>query len=45
VIESLGMLVPHALPREIRVTKWKVAAEDFVRAGEDLAEFDVLSEG
>jgi hypothetical protein len=36
------MLVPHALPKEIRVLKWKVAAEDIVGAGEELADFEVL---
>jgi acetyl-CoA carboxylase biotin carboxylase subunit len=42
ILESLGMLVPHALPKEIRVNKWNVSAEDIVRLGEDLADFDVV---
>ena len=41
VIESLGVLVPHALPCEVRVLRWRVAAEDEVRAGQELAEFDI----
>lgn len=43
VIESLGMLVPHALPKEVRIQKWRVAAEDSVRAGQELADFEVLA--
>ncbi|MCM2321752.1 MAG: ATP-grasp domain-containing protein [Oligoflexia bacterium] len=41
IIESLGMLIPHALPVDVRIQRWKVAAEDPVRAGEELAEFEV----
>ncbi|MCM2278789.1 MAG: hypothetical protein NDJ89_12005 [Oligoflexia bacterium] len=43
VIESLGMLIPHSLPAEVRIDRWKVAAEGFVRAGEELAEFEVVA--
>jgi acetyl/propionyl-CoA carboxylase alpha subunit len=43
VIESLGMLVPHALPKEVRIQKWRVAAEDSVQAGQELADFEVLA--
>ena len=41
IIESLGMLVPHALSKEARVRRWKVAAEDMVSAGQELAEFEI----
>jgi acetyl/propionyl-CoA carboxylase alpha subunit len=40
LIDSLGVLVPHALPVEVRVRKWNVAADDAVIAGQELAEFE-----
>jgi acetyl/propionyl-CoA carboxylase alpha subunit len=40
LVESLGMLVPHALPADVRVVKWHVAAEDMVYPGQLLAEFE-----
>lgn len=40
LIESLGMLVPHALPSEVRILRWFLGPEDQVRAGEELAEFE-----
>jgi len=43
VIESLNMLIPHALPGEVKITQWKVNAEDHVAAGDELAEFEVLT--
>ena len=39
VIESLGMLVPHALPVDVMISRWKVSSEERVRAGQDLADF------
>ena len=42
VMESLGALVPHALPFSIRVTHWKVGANDQVLTGQTLAEFEIL---
>ena len=41
IIESLGVLVPHALPKDVRVIKWKVAAEDRVTVGQDLADLEL----
>jgi acetyl/propionyl-CoA carboxylase alpha subunit len=43
VIESLRMLVPHALPTDSRITRWKVAAEEIVHAGQELASFELVS--
>jgi len=40
LVESLGMLVPHALPVDVRVVRWHVGAEDMVHAGQLLAEFE-----
>jgi len=40
IVESLGMLVPHALPIEARILRWNVKAETSVRAGQELAEFE-----
>jgi len=37
LIESLGMLVPHALPVETTVLQWKVTADDLVESGQELA--------
>jgi acetyl-CoA carboxylase biotin carboxylase subunit len=42
IVESLGMLVPHALPIETRLTSWKVRAEDEVRVGQHLADIEPL---
>ncbi len=38
VIESAGVLVAHALPRNACVERWKVKAGDTVAAGDELAE-------
>jgi acetyl/propionyl-CoA carboxylase alpha subunit len=43
VLDALGMLVPHSLPVEVRVRKWNTAAESLVQAGEELAEFEIIS--
>lgn len=40
VIESLGRVIPHALPIDIEIRRWKVAAEDVVHAGQELAELE-----
>lgn len=42
IVESLGILTPHALPVSVRVLCWRVGAEDSVKAGDELAEFEVL---
>ncbi|MEO5971629.1 MAG: hypothetical protein ABIQ95_17020, partial [Bdellovibrionia bacterium] len=36
-LEAFGVLVPHALPIEVRVGKWQVIAEDRVQVGQELA--------
>jgi acetyl/propionyl-CoA carboxylase alpha subunit len=43
IMESLGMLVAHALPQEVRLTHWKVAPDQRVQTGQELAEFDRLT--
>lgn len=40
LVESLGSLVPHALPVDVRIVRWQVGAEDLVHAGQVLAEFE-----
>jgi len=42
MVQSLGMLVPHALPVKVRILKWKVSAEEFVNTGQELADFEVI---
>ncbi len=42
MIESLGSYVAHSLPFSIRVTHWRVSANDQVIIGQILAEFEVL---
>src|SRR6185437_1993023 len=32
IVESMGMLVPHALPVDVRIVRWLASAEDEVRA-------------
>ncbi len=44
IVESLGTLVPHALPVDVRVIRWRKAAEDGVLAGEELAEFEIVTQ-
>lgn len=41
VVESLGRLIPHALPRDVRILKWKVQADQRVLQGQELAEFEI----
>jgi biotin carboxylase/biotin carboxyl carrier protein len=43
MVESLGTLVPHALPVDVRVTRLLAAANDSVSTGQELALFTVLS--
>jgi acetyl/propionyl-CoA carboxylase alpha subunit len=45
MIESLGMLVPHAVPADVRILRWKISAEDCVKAGDDLVDFEVVAHG
>lgn len=43
VVESLRMLVPHAIPREGRIVRWLVKPEQQVTTGDELAEITLLS--
>jgi acetyl/propionyl-CoA carboxylase alpha subunit len=41
-LEAFGVLVPHALPVEVRIGEWYVKAEDKVREGQELAHLIVV---
>ncbi|MEK6580725.1 MAG: hypothetical protein AABZ55_15985 [Bdellovibrionota bacterium] len=41
MLESLGMLIPHAVPTDVRIVKWKVSAEQIVHAGQELADLEL----
>lgn len=43
IIESLGTLVPHAAPVDVCIRRWKVSAEDLVKAGDEILDFEVAS--
>jgi biotin carboxylase len=43
ILESLRILIPHALPSDVRITRWKVSAEEEVSLGQELAEFEVVT--
>lgn len=43
IIESLGTLVPHAAPVDICIRRWKVSAEDLVKTGDEILDFEVAS--
>lgn len=45
IIESLGQLIPHALPTDVRINRWKFHAEEIVNAGDELADFELAHEG
>jgi acetyl/propionyl-CoA carboxylase alpha subunit len=46
ILESLQTLVPHAVPIQARVIRWKVRPEERVRLGQELAEIErVVSPG
>jgi acetyl/propionyl-CoA carboxylase alpha subunit len=45
VLDSLGMLVPHAVPVDVRIVSIKRAAEEVVQAGDELAELEIVSKG
>lgn len=40
VVESLGQLIPHAVPVPVRVSAWKVKAGERVQPGDELAILD-----
>jgi acetyl/propionyl-CoA carboxylase alpha subunit len=43
IIESLGQLIPHAIPRNCAISDWKIKKEVRVKAGEVLADIDIHS--
>ena len=45
VLDSLGQLVPHAVPVDVRIVSWRKGAEESVQAGEELAELEIVSKG
>jgi len=45
VLDSLGMLVPHAVPVDVRIVRLKKSAEEVVQAGEEIAELEIVSKG
>ena len=42
IFESIGILVPHAVPVTARLLEWKVAPGEIVEAGRELAVFELL---
>jgi biotin carboxyl carrier protein len=42
MLESLGILVPHAVPVSARLVEWKVAPGEIVEAGRELAVLELL---
>lgn len=42
MLESIGILVPHAVPIPVRLLEWKVAPGEVVEAGRELAVFELL---
>src|SRR5690606_10935162 len=42
IVESLQSLVPHAVPTDVRILRWKVRAEDQVQAGQIIAEVELI---
>jgi acetyl/propionyl-CoA carboxylase alpha subunit len=42
IVESLGTLIAHAVPSEVRIQNWKIVAEDQVVAGQELAELEIV---
>jgi biotin carboxylase len=43
MIESIGILVPHAVPVAAKLLEWKVAPGEIVEAGRELAVLELLS--
>jgi hypothetical protein len=41
IVESLRMLVPHALPVGVKLRQWNVKRGDQVHSGQELAEFEI----
>ena len=43
MLESIGILVPHAVPVAARLLEWKVKPGEIVEAGRELAVLELLS--
>jgi acetyl/propionyl-CoA carboxylase alpha subunit len=41
LIECMGVLVPHAIPKPCRIERWEVSAEEVVKLGTCLATFEL----
>ena len=44
ILESEGVFIPHALPRNSRVKEWKIEANEWVALGQELAIVEIVSE-
>ncbi|MGK5086282.1 hypothetical protein WDW86_01890, partial [Bdellovibrionota bacterium FG-2] len=44
LIESMGVLVPHAVAVPIRISKWYFEVEEEIPSGIELVEFEVVAE-
>lgn len=40
VVESLRALVPHAVPTDMKLVRWSIGPEDWVKVGQELAELE-----
>jgi biotin carboxylase len=45
IIESLGSLIPHALPVDVKITKWTTLPQAQVASGQVLAEIEAAVKG
>ena len=43
IVESLGLLVPHALPLDATLLDWNVETDDIVHGGQELASFELCN--
>ncbi len=43
ILESLGILVPHSLPVDAKIVRWKIKPEDRVQAGQELVEVEIAA--
>ena len=43
MVESLGMLIPHALPLDARISQWLVGKDSWVRTGQELGEIETVA--
>ncbi|MEK6706976.1 MAG: hypothetical protein AABZ06_14455 [Bdellovibrionota bacterium] len=43
VVESLGILVPHSSPKDVRVLEWMVRAEDLIDRGKEAVRVEFIN--